>query len=187
MFELPPLVNVKPPAELAVNPHEPPPLPPDTVIVHRTVELGPSTLIEVSVDDRPDTVAVTVTPEGPDDGLSVSPAVVPVKVATAVEPAASVAVTEFAVPPLLNANPLAELAVNVQLPLPVPPDTVIVQSVIELGPVTAIDASADENPDTVAVTVTPLGPREGFNVRPVTVPVKVTLWLSPAGEATAVT
>ena len=187
MFEVPPLVNVNPPAAFAVNPHEPPPAPPETVIVHSTVEPGPLTWIEVSVEDRPDTVAVTVTPEGPDVGLSVSPAVVPVNVATAVDPPVSVAVTEFAVPPLLNAKPFAELAANVHDPPPVPPEMLIVQSAVKLGPVIAIEVSADENPDTVAVTVTPLGAREGLSARPVTVPVKVALWLSPAGEALAVT
>ena len=177
MFEVPPLVNVNPPAAFAVNPHEPPPAPPDTVIVHSTVEPGPLTWIEVSVEDRPDTVAVTVTPEGPDVGLSVSPAVVPVNVATAVDPPVSVAVTEVAVPPLLNAKPFVELAMNVHDPPPVPPEMLIVQSAVKLGPVTAIEVSADENPDTVAVTVIPVGPELGLSPREgvltVTVPLAV--------------
>ena len=177
MVEVPPLVNVNPPAAFAVNPHEPPPAPPETVIVHSTVEQGPLNWIEVYVEDRPDTVAVNVTPEGPDVGLSDSPAVVPVNVATAVDPPVSVAVTEFAVPPLLNAKPFAELAANVHDPPPVPPEMLIVQSAVKLGPVIAIEVSADENPDTVAVTVIPVGPELGLSPREgvltVTVPLAV--------------
>jgi hypothetical protein len=54
----------------------PPPLVSE-LIVHNTAELGLVTATLVSVDANPATVAVTVIPLGPDDGLSVRLAIGP--------------------------------------------------------------------------------------------------------------
>ena len=89
------------------------------------------------------------------------------------------AVTVFAAPLLLEEKPLAELAVKVQDPPPEPEgETVIVQRVVEVGPVITIVVSVDANPVTVAVTVTPLGPDDGESVRLVTVTLNEAVALS---------
>ena len=125
----------------------------------------------MSVDANPDPLTVTVTPLGPDTGLSVSEDVVPVNVAVAVSLATDpVAVTVFAVPPVLNVNLFAAFAVNVHDPPP--PLAVMVHR--DFDPiVTAMLVSVDANPAAVTVTVTPLGPWLGLNVNAVTVPVNV--------------
>ena len=132
----------------------------------------------MSVDANPDPLTVTVTPLGPDTGLSVSEDVVPVNVAVAVSPATGpVAVTVFAIPLLLNVKPFAALAafaVNPQDPLPEPlGETVIVHRVTEVGPATVMVVSVDAKPVTRTVTMIPLGPWLGLNVNVVTVPVNV--------------
>jgi hypothetical protein len=154
-----------------VNPFEPVgtnvQLPPPFVselIVHNTAELGLVTATLVSVDANPATVAVTVIPLGPDDGLSVRLATVPVNVAVAVSPLDPVAVTMFEAPPLLNVNPFEPVGTNVQLPPPLVSE-LIVHNAAELGLVTATLVSVDANPAAVTVTVTPpLGPDEGESV-----------------------
>ena len=83
-----------------------------------------------------------------------------------------VAVTVFAVPPVLNVKPFVALAVNVHEPLP--PLAVMVHRVVD-PIVTAMLVSVDANPAAVTVTVTPLGPDEGLSVRLAIVPVKVTV------------
>ena len=129
----------------------------------------------MSVDANPDPLTVTVTPLGPDTGLSVNEDVVPVNVAVAVSPATDpVAVTVFAIPLLLNVKPFAALAANPQDPLPEPlGETVIVHRVTEVGPVTVMLVSVDAKPVTRTVTMIPLGPWLGLNVNVVTVPVNV--------------
>ncbi len=67
-FEAPLLLNVKPFELVGTNVHVPPP--PLAVMVHR--EFDPIvTAMLVSVDANPAAVTVTVTPLGPDDGVSV--------------------------------------------------------------------------------------------------------------------
>ncbi len=182
VFALPPLLKERPFAVLAVKLHEPPP--PLTEIEHNSAE-PIFTLIVVSVDANPEAVAVTVIPEGPDAGLSVSADVVPVNVCWALSLATfPVAVTVFAVPPLLNVNPFAALAVNVHEPLP--PLAEMLHR--EVDPIfTAIDVSVDANPDPLTVTVTPLGPEIGESTRLATVPVNVVVCVSPAWFPVAVT
>ena len=113
VFGVPLLVNVKP-ADALENVQVPPPLPP-VVIGQSEVDPGPVTAIVVSVEAKPLAVTVTVTPDGPEEGLSVKERTVPVNVAVvespAVEPAA---VIVFAVPALLNPIPFVVLAVNGQ-------------------------------------------------------------------------
>ena len=73
IFALPLLLNANPFELVGTNAHVPPP--PLAVMVHR--EFDPIvTAMLVSVDAKPVAVAVTVTPVGPDDGLSVSVATV---------------------------------------------------------------------------------------------------------------
>ena len=143
----------------------------------------------VSVDAKPLAVAVTVIPEGPEDGFSVREMTVPVKVAVveslAVHPEAvtvldapalekvkvvelesllgvPVAVTEFDVPPLVNVKPSAPLAVNVQVPVF---GVVTEHNVTELGLVTLTEVSLARKPVAVAVTRMPEGPFDGLKVR----------------------
>ena len=171
-FEAPLLLNVKPFELVGTNVHVPPP--PLAVMVHR--EFDPIvTAMLVSVDANPAAVTVTLTPLGPDDGLNVRLATVPVNVAVAVSLALfPVAVTVFDVPLLLNEKPFAALAVNPQDPLPEPlGETVIVHRVTEVGPVTVMLVSVDAKPVTRTVTVIPLGPWLGLNVNAVMVPVNV--------------
>ena len=115
VFAVPLLLNVSPLPAFAVKPHEPPPEPAgDTVIVHNFTDVGPATAMLVSVDANPAAVTVTVTPLGPDDGLNVRRATVPVNVVVCVSPAwLPVAVTTTVLPALLNVNPVEELATNV--------------------------------------------------------------------------
>ena len=65
-------------------------------------------------------LSVTVVPTGPELGVSVRLATVPVNVAVAVSPVDPVAVTVFDVPLGLNVNPVLAVVTNVQLP---PPET----------------------------------------------------------------
>ena len=165
-FEAPLLLNVNPFELVGTNVHVPPP--PLAVMVHR--EFDPIvTAMLVSVDANPAAVTVTVTPLGPDDGVSVRLATVPVNVAVAASLALfPVAVTVFEVPPLLNEKPVE--AVKAHDPLP--PLAVMVHRVVD-PIVTAMLVSVDANPAAVTVTVTPLGPDDGVNVRLAIVPVKV--------------
>ena len=111
-FEAPLLLNVNPFELVGTNVHDP--LPPLAVMVHRVTEVGPVTVMLVSVAANPAAVAVTVTPLGPDDGVSVRLATVPVNVVVCVSPAwLPVAVTTTVLPALLNVNPVEELATNV--------------------------------------------------------------------------
>ncbi len=130
----------------------------------------------MSVDANPDPLTVTVTPLGPDTGLRVSEDVVPVNVADArsVLPAEPAAVTVFELPPLLNVKPFCEFTVKLQDPRPeLAGDTVNVQSVVDVGPVTLTELSVDASPLTAAVTTIPVGPCAGLSVRVATVPVNV--------------
>ena len=77
-MEAPEKLNVNPFELVGTNVHDP--LPPLAVIVHRVVDPIVTAML-VSVDANPETVTVTVTPLGPDEGLSVRLAIVPVKVA----------------------------------------------------------------------------------------------------------
>ena len=117
----------------------------------------------MSVDANPDPLTVTVTPLGPDTGLSVSEDVVPVNVAVAVSLATDpVAVIVFAVPPVLNAKPFELVGTN--LHDPPPPLAVMVHR--EFDPIaTAMLVSVDANPAAVAVTTTVLPAL--LNVNPV--------------------
>ena len=110
---------------------------------------------------------------------------VPVKVAVAESLATDpVAVTAFAVPPVLNAKPFEPVGMNVHDPPP--PLAVMVHR--EFDPIaTAMLVSVDANPAAVAVTVTPLGPGDGVSVRLATVPVNVVVCVSPAWLPVAVT
>ena len=161
VFEVPLLLNVNPFAALAANPQDPLPEPlGETVIVHRVTEVGPTTVMVVSVDANPAAVTVTVTPLGPDNGASVRLATIPVNVAVAVlpgPPAFPVAVTVFAVPPVLNRKPFEPVGTNVQLPPPFVSE-LIVHNAAELELVTAMLVSVDAKPVTRTVTVIPLGP-----------------------------
>ena len=75
VFALPLLLNAKPFELVGTNVHVP--LPPLAVMVHR--EFDPIvTAMLVSVDANPAAVTVTVTPLGPDEGVSVRLAIVPV-------------------------------------------------------------------------------------------------------------
>ena len=155
MFEAPLLLNVKPFELVGTNVHDPPP--PLAVMVHRVVDPIVTAML-VSVDAKPVAVAVTVTPVGPDDGVSVRLATVPVNVAVAVSPAAfPFAVTVFAVPPVLNVKPFELVGTNVQLPPPFVSE-LIVHNAAELELVTAMLVSVDAKPVTRTVTVIPLGP-----------------------------
>jgi hypothetical protein len=79
-----------------------------------------------------------------------------------VSPAADpVAVTVFAVPPLLNVKPFVLLAVNVQDPPP-PLAVIVHRPVVPIF--TEIVESVEANPEAVTVTVTPLGPETGLSV-----------------------
>ena len=166
VFAVPLLLNVSPLPAFAVKPQDPLPEPAgETVIVHNFIEVGPVTAMLVSVDANPETVAVTVTPLGPDEGASVRLVTVPVNVAVAASLALfPVAVTVFEIPPLLNKNPFELVGANVQLPPPFVRE-MIVHNAVELGLVSATLVSVDANPATVAVTVTPLGPDDGLSVR----------------------
>ena len=76
MLGAPERLNVNPFELVRTNVHDPPP--PLAVMVHR--EFDPiATAMLVSVDANPAAVTVTVTPLGPDDGVSVRLAIVPVK------------------------------------------------------------------------------------------------------------
>ncbi len=189
VFGVPLLLKMKP-ADALENVQVPPPLPP-VVIVQRVGCPELDTVIVVSVDANPLAVTVTVTPDGPEDGLSVKERTVPVNVAVvespAVEPAA---VIVFAVPVLLNPIPFVVLAVNVQEPDPTPvpeKDAVIVHRVTRDGFSTMIVVSVEAKPFAVAVTVMPVGPERGLSVSESTVPVKVAVVESLADEPTAVT
>jgi hypothetical protein len=155
-------------------------VPPLTAHVVIELSLESDSVTDVSDGAKLDPVTVTVTPLGPDEGLSIRLATVPVNVAVAVSLAIlPFAITEFAAPLLLKEKPLAELAVKVQDPPPEPEgETVIVQRVVEVGPVITIVVSVDANPATVAVTITPLGPDDGESVRLVTVAVNRAVALS---------
>ena len=130
-------------------------------------------------DDRnplPDTV--TVSPTSPEFAVSTmfgpGGMTSPVNVCSAVYFAGDpVAVTRFEAPPLLNVKPLPAAGVNVHVPPPEPPLTVIAHRRTEVGPVTAIEVSVDANPEVVAVTVTPVGPARGVRVRLGSIPVNV--------------
>ena len=139
----------------------------------------------VSVDAKPLAVAVTVIPEGPEDGFSVREMTVPVKVAV-VESLAVLpeAVTVLAAPALEKVK-VGEVGENVHDPPPLPP-VVIEHSGEEPGPVTEIVASVEASPLAVAVTVTPEGPEDGLSVSEATVPVKMAVVESLAVEPTAV-
>ena len=154
-FEAPLLLNVNPFELVGTNVHVPPP--PLAVMVHR--EFDPIvTAMLVSVDANPAAVTVTLTPLGPDDGLNVRLATVPVNVAVAVSLATDpVAVTVFEVPLLLNVNPFELVGTNVQLPPPFVSE-LIVHNAAELELVTAMLVSVDAKPVTRTVTVIPLGP-----------------------------
>ena len=154
-FEAPLLLNVKPFELVGTNVHVPPP--PLAVMVHR--EFDPIvTAMLVSVDANPAAVTVTLTPLGPDDGLNVRLATVPVNVVVAVSLATDpVAVTVFEVPLLLNVNPFELVGTNVQLPPPFVSE-LIVHNAAELELVTAMLVSVDAKPVTRTVTVIPLGP-----------------------------
>ncbi|MCL4307792.1 MAG: hypothetical protein M1126_00250 [Candidatus Thermoplasmatota archaeon] len=180
VFTVPPLLNANPFAALAVNEHDPTMVPPLTAHVVIELSLESDSVTDVSDGAKLDPVTVTVTPLGPDEGLSIMLATVPVNVAVAVSLAIlPFAITEFAAPLLLKEKPLAELAVKVQDPPPEPEgETVIVQRVVEVGPVITIVVSVDANPATVAVTITPLGPDDGESVRLVTVAVNRAVALS---------
>ena len=65
------LLNAKPFEIVGTNVQLPPPLVSE-LTVHNAAEVGLVTATPVSVDANPATVAVTVTPLGPDDGESVS-------------------------------------------------------------------------------------------------------------------
>ena len=186
VFAVPLLLNVSPLPAFAVKPQDPLPEPAgETVIVHNFTEVGPVTVMVVSVDANPAAVTVTVTPLGPDDGVSVRLATVPVNVTVAASLAAfPFAVTVFAVPPVLNVNLFAAFAVNVHDPLP--PLAVMVHRVVD-PIVTAMLVSVDANPAAVTVTVTLLGPDDGVSARLVTVPVNVVVCVSPAWLPVAVT
>ncbi len=189
VLEVPPLPNVKPLPVLGVNVHVPPPEPAgETVMVHSRTKVGPSTAMEVSVDANPDAVAVTVTPVGPDDGLSVRLATVPVNVAIAASLAEfPVAVTTVALPPLLKANPVPELATNVHVPVIAPELAAHVARLASPGSDTNTELSVDANPVPVTVTVTPVGPDDGLSVRLATVPVNVAVAVSLAMSPVAIT
>ena len=73
VFAVPPVLNAKPFDFVGTNVHDP--LPPLAEMVHRVVDPIVTAML-VSVDAKPVAVAVTVTPVGPDDGLSVSVATV---------------------------------------------------------------------------------------------------------------
>ena len=164
VFAAPLILNVSPLPAFAVKPQDPLPEPAgETVIVHSFTDVGPATTMLASVDANPETVAVTVIPLGPDDGVSVRLVTVPVNVAVAVSLALfPVAVTVFEVPPLLNEKPFELVGTNVHDPPP--PLAVMVHRVVD--PIaTAMLVSVDANPETVAVTVTPLGPDDGVSVR----------------------
>ena len=76
MLGAPERLNVKPFEPVGMNVHDPPPS--LAVMVHR--EFDPIvTAMLVSVDANPAAVTVTLTPLGPDDGLNVRLAIVPVK------------------------------------------------------------------------------------------------------------
>ncbi len=184
---LPPLLNVNPWAAVAVNVHVPVIDPELTVQVVRLASPGSDNLTEVSVDANPEPVTVTVTPVGPDDGLSVRLVTVPVNV-TVVESLAvfPVAVTTVAVPPALNANPCAVVAVNAHVPVMDPELTVQVVRLASPGSDSVTEVSANANPEPVTVTVTPLGPDEGLSAtpRPVNVAVAVSLAAFPFAVTT---
>ena len=71
---------------------------------------------------------------------------------------------------MLNVNPFELVGTNVHVPPP--PLDVMVHRVVD-PIITAMLVSVDANPAAVTVTVTPLGPDDGVNVRLATVPVKV--------------
>ena len=94
------------------------------------------------------------------------------------------AITVFEVPPLLNEKPFEPVGTNVHDPLP----PLAVMEHREFDPIaTAMLVSVDANPETVAVTVMPLGPDDGESARLVTVPVNVVVCVSPAWLPVAVT
>jgi hypothetical protein len=76
-FEAPLLLNVNPFELVGTNVQLPPPFVSE-LIVHNTAELELVTVMLVSVDANPAAVTVTVTPLGPDDGVSVRLVTVPV-------------------------------------------------------------------------------------------------------------
>ncbi len=187
---LPPALNANPCAAVAVNVHVPEIDPEVTVHVARLASPVSDSVTEVSVDANPDPVTVTVTPVGPDDGLSVRLVTVPVNVAVAVSvapPLFPVAVTTVALPPALNANPVPEFATNVHVPVIDPELTVHVARLVSPGSDSVTEVSVDANPDPVTVTVTPVGPDDGPSVRLVTVPVNVIAVVSLAVFPFAVT
>ncbi len=162
-----------------MNMHVPVIKPELTVQVARLSLPGSDSVTEVSVEANPDPVTVTVTPVGPDEGLSVRP--FPVNVAVAVSLAVfPVAVTTVALPSALNANPVPELATNVHVPVIDPELTVQVARLASPGSDSVTDVSVDANPEPVTVTVTPLGPEDGLSARLVTVPVNVAVAVSVA-------
>jgi len=182
-----PPLNANPLAAFAKKVHVPLIDPETMAQVLRFSSAESQRVTEVSVDANPEPVAVTVTPLGPDDGLSERVVTVPVNVATAASfAAAPVAVTVLEVPPLLKRNPFPEVGTKVHAPPPDPP-VLIEQIVADVGLVTPIEPSVDANPDAVAVTVTPFGADPGLSVRVATVPVKVAVAVSYAGVPVAVT
>ena len=70
------LLNVNPFELVGTNVHVPPP--PLAVMIHREFDSIVTAML-VSVDANPAAVTVTLTPLGPDDGLNVRLAIVPVK------------------------------------------------------------------------------------------------------------
>ena len=73
-------------------------------------------------------------------------------------------------PLVLNVNPFELVGTNVHAPPP--PLAVMVHRVVD-PTITAMVVSVDANSAAVTVTVTPLGPWLGLNVRLAIVPVKV--------------
>ena len=109
-----------------------------------------------------------VVPTGPELGVSVSVAVVPVNVAVAVSPVDPVAVTMFGVPLLLKEKLSEVLAVKVQ-PENDPELTEhvageVVRAAVDVPAVNATDVSPEAKPLPDAVTVVPAGPLVGLSV-----------------------
>jgi hypothetical protein len=169
VFGVPPLLNANPFELVGVNVHDPPP--PLAEMVQREVDPIVTAML-ASVDVNPAAVAVTMTPLGPDGGLSVRLGTVPVNVAVPVSPELPIASTVLEVPSLLNAKPVAVLAVKVQPEKrsePVQKLGSVVRVVVEppagvTVSVTPAPSSDEEKSLQCAVTVTPLGPDDGESV-----------------------
>ena len=132
VFEAPPLLNVNPFEPVGTNVQLPPPLVSE-LIVHNAAELGLVTATLVSVDANPATVAVTVIPLGPDDGLSVRLAIGP----------STVNVNEFCIEFPFE-SPYVTVIVNVAglvYPLGVQPNEVVL---VPLGNVHPVGTDPDQ-------------------------------------------